>query len=843
MATFASDNFNGTDGADLTAHTPSGGGSWVKAGDGGGRLEITSAGRVMPNSNVNESVYRHSEVPPSSDYEVSADIIRRSDDNQTRMGLALRISTTSDDHYYVRYNNNGDSWLIAKSVGGTQSAIGAAVSQTLTVDQVYRVKFRVQGTTLTLLVDDVELASRTDSSHAGPGRAGIYGFDDATETTGLHLDNWQADTLSDDATGTVTGSGINVHGGTVQASDGTGNATGIVTGAGITVHGGTIAATDDARIALATNAISQMTARPASMYEATANITYAGGVAANGDIIIAEYDHDTDAATRRIIGNDPVDDHNVPVLRVLAGHRPVVVWTSHNADANVRIKVGTVDDVSSLVGATEQTLTFSGNVSYNHLYRITSLSDATQDTFWIFTRVGTAGWDVKQISVNQSTGVITTDWTRSLISGNFLYLATAEALNGSGEQIIRLTTFWNPATPSVSTHYFEINAETGAITSPVETLTANLATNTGLPLNSGTLVEIMPDAPAGSSRVVYGVRPGPDDAQFGYVEFADATPDGGTYHVFDVPSLTDTAIGSAGFSFYTGGDSNYLAGLAFPNPSSDGSLYRASGNGTTEIVERLTPDGIGGYDATTMLAQPTSLGRLVRPSSPEGGGPFALIVSQITEYVDYTDFTGNLLAAPADWADAVATVTGAGINVHGGTVTATAGQADTGTVTGQGITVNGGTVVGTADSSNDATGIVIGSGVNVSGGTVTGAAGATGIVTGSAINVQGGTVTATAGQSATGIVTGGAIAVHGGLVSGTAGSAVDAIGTVTGSGVSVFGGTVTATAGQAASATVIGQAISVLGGTVIGSDVALIVPRLTATVRGSVVTAEFRGED
>jgi hypothetical protein len=184
--------------------------------------------------------------------------------------------------------------------------------------------------------------------------------------------------------------------------------------------------------------------------------------------------------------------------------------------------------------------------------------------------------------------------------------------------------------------------------------------------------------------------------------------------------------------------------------------------------------------------------------------------------------------------DVTGTVTGKGIIVNGGTVTATAGQSATGTVTAAGIVVGGGSVVG----STTATGIVTGKGIVVGGGSVTATAGsgATGTVSAGAIVVGGGSITGSAG--ATGIVTAGAILVGGGAVTGSGGTASGAEGVVTSKGITVVGGTVTATAGQSATGTITAGAIVVGGGSVTGvAGTTGIVTGKAITVGGSTVTA------
>lgn len=85
--------------------------------------------------------------------------------------------------------------------------------------------------------------------------------------------------------------------------------------------------------------------------------------------------------------------------------------------------------------------------------------------------------------------------------------------------------------------------------------------------------------------------------------------------------------------------SNYIAGLAFENPSYDGVVIRARSSGGTEYVER-----IAGNQIETLAEQSTDEGRLVRPFGPVGGGPLRAIVTDMKHYspTSYNDYDGNM---------------------------------------------------------------------------------------------------------------------------------------------------------------------------------------------------------
>jgi hypothetical protein len=92
----------------------------------------------------------------------------------------------------VRYNSNGDVWQLYAQVAAVQTQLGSNVGQVLNVDQAYRCTLRCRGTTISLIVDDVEIISVTDASISAKGRAGFRIQQTMSPTTGVHLDNWTA---------------------------------------------------------------------------------------------------------------------------------------------------------------------------------------------------------------------------------------------------------------------------------------------------------------------------------------------------------------------------------------------------------------------------------------------------------------------------------------------------------------------------------------------------------------------------------------------------------------------------------------------------------------------------
>lgn len=96
-----------------------------------------------------------------------------------------------------------------------------------------------------------------------------------------------------------------------------------------------------------------------------------------------------------------------------------------------------------------------------------------------------------------------------------------------------------------------------------------------------------------------------------------------------VPGGTRTHdLGPAGDYFgYT-----YLRGAAFEVPSNSGAVLLSRNAGGTETLDRLMPDGAGGWATENLLTAPTADAKLIRPYSPVDAGPGLVLVNKVTDY-------------------------------------------------------------------------------------------------------------------------------------------------------------------------------------------------------------------
>lgn len=192
MATFVTDSFTDTSGTNIESHTGEVGATWVEhTALAGGQLVISDANRVRSNSSTADMVYA-SGLPASADYSVFGTIVMRSDNNGSAMGICGRLATGADTCYLFRYNTSGtNQWQLLRLSGGASSTI-QAVNATITVDQAYAIELRMTGSTIEGYVDGVLTCSGTNSDVTAAGRAGIRTAGTASNTAGVHLDNFSA---------------------------------------------------------------------------------------------------------------------------------------------------------------------------------------------------------------------------------------------------------------------------------------------------------------------------------------------------------------------------------------------------------------------------------------------------------------------------------------------------------------------------------------------------------------------------------------------------------------------------------------------------------------------------
>lgn len=184
-----SDLMVGTAATTLQSRTPQYGTAWTKHGSYAPDAVVTDANRLRNNGGAGTTaLYYGSATPSHADEDIFADILMKSDNDASIVGLAARISTGADTFYRFVYDTVTNQWRLWKRIAGVDTELGSASAQTLTVDTEYTIGLRVRGDRIYTYVDgSAKHAAITDTGIAGPGQVGVYLSGDATNSTGLHL--------------------------------------------------------------------------------------------------------------------------------------------------------------------------------------------------------------------------------------------------------------------------------------------------------------------------------------------------------------------------------------------------------------------------------------------------------------------------------------------------------------------------------------------------------------------------------------------------------------------------------------------------------------------------------
>lgn len=188
---FSTDLFTDAAGTALATHVGDKAAAWTKhTSFAGGSMVITNANRVRSVSGASASVYYTSGVPPTPQYDVTADLLVVSNTvNPNAIGLVARIDTAADTMYQIRYNLFTGQWQLIKRVAGVTTTLATAAA-VLNVGQSYAMKFVVRDAAKTLYVDGVSVLTSADNTITAAGRAGVLAQQTSTDTTGMHLDNF-----------------------------------------------------------------------------------------------------------------------------------------------------------------------------------------------------------------------------------------------------------------------------------------------------------------------------------------------------------------------------------------------------------------------------------------------------------------------------------------------------------------------------------------------------------------------------------------------------------------------------------------------------------------------------
>lgn len=198
------DTFTDTAGTNVTSHTPDAGGTWTLATGTSG--VITAAGRVRPGaSSATSALHYHSAVPPSADYEVSADLYQVTITAGQLAGVLIRYDSAADSGYMARYLHGSAVIQLYRRVSGVFTLLTSS-SYTITPTTATRIACQASGTTLYVKIDGSTVITYSDGSPiTGAGRAGIAitGGTTPSDSAGLHIDNFDNGFTSSGVAGPV----------------------------------------------------------------------------------------------------------------------------------------------------------------------------------------------------------------------------------------------------------------------------------------------------------------------------------------------------------------------------------------------------------------------------------------------------------------------------------------------------------------------------------------------------------------------------------------------------------------------------------------------------------------
>lgn len=191
MTTLANDNFTGTSGDNLEAHTSDSGHSWT-AGSGSATSLGINASNQLVNESASNKYYYSSAVPAGVEYDVSLDIQGAGSTG----GPAGRFSTAAYTLYTCLWNEGSGIWQLYKIIAGTATVIGSYAGDS--PDTTRTCKLEIKDATKKYFIGGVERISSADNAITAAGRPGVW----AISVTSYVYDNWLVEEAA--GGGTVT---------------------------------------------------------------------------------------------------------------------------------------------------------------------------------------------------------------------------------------------------------------------------------------------------------------------------------------------------------------------------------------------------------------------------------------------------------------------------------------------------------------------------------------------------------------------------------------------------------------------------------------------------------------
>lgn len=199
MTVLASYDFNGqADATDVETYEP----NFDKTFNATAIGRISDAGRFYGTDAISNALYYLNSLSPPDDCVIIADVHIQSINTSNRMALYGRMTPGLNANAY-RVNiqtvpSNTIRWQLWKLVNNVETQLGSDYDLTpVSAGASFNTKLKMQGTTISVLVDDVVQISVTDSAHSS-GSAGFGNIASSTSanTLGPQLNNWSAEDLA-----------------------------------------------------------------------------------------------------------------------------------------------------------------------------------------------------------------------------------------------------------------------------------------------------------------------------------------------------------------------------------------------------------------------------------------------------------------------------------------------------------------------------------------------------------------------------------------------------------------------------------------------------------------------
>ncbi len=179
---FDQDNFTGTNGTLLSAHTETGGSTtngWTKQFGPTDDIKLNGSGGIASTGTTDNVVYSDNGTPTCANYTVTGSIAAPT---SSQAGLVCRL-VDGNNFYLALRNGFGGTYVIYKKVAGSFTSL-ASVTDPASPNGAPTMNFTCNGTTLTLAVPSSSISfSATDSTFASAGKAGVLINSGATITT------------------------------------------------------------------------------------------------------------------------------------------------------------------------------------------------------------------------------------------------------------------------------------------------------------------------------------------------------------------------------------------------------------------------------------------------------------------------------------------------------------------------------------------------------------------------------------------------------------------------------------------------------------------------------------